>query len=161
MYKISFFLISTQIERARSPRPGGVRRCCWVFLKGFSMRFWDFILKKNSMIEIFFQLIGFSKNPKIPDFREIQIWDFQKSDFSKIRNFQIFRKSDQLEKKSQTSKKCFFFIKPQNLIEKPFRNTQQHLLTPPGRGERALSIWVGTNKNANYTKILAEIAHRK
>ena len=33
------FLISTQIERARSPRSGGVRRRCWVFLKGLSMKF--------------------------------------------------------------------------------------------------------------------------
>ena len=32
-------LILTQIERARSPRSGGVRRRCWVFLKGISMKF--------------------------------------------------------------------------------------------------------------------------
>ena len=58
------FLISTQIERARSPRPGRVRRCCWVLLKGLSKRFWDFCKKKNWWSEIFSQLVGFSKKSK-------------------------------------------------------------------------------------------------
>ena len=31
--------------------------------------------------------------------------------------------------------------KSQNFIERPFRNTQQRLLTPPERGERAISTW--------------------
>ena len=35
-----------QIERARSPHSGRVRRCSWVFLKGLSMGVWDFAKKK-------------------------------------------------------------------------------------------------------------------
>ena len=31
--------LELQVEIARSPRSGGVRRSCWVFLKGLSMRF--------------------------------------------------------------------------------------------------------------------------
>ena len=40
------FIIFTQIERTRSPRSGGVRRCCCMLLKGFSMTFWDFVCRK-------------------------------------------------------------------------------------------------------------------
>ena len=60
--------------------------------------------------------------------------------FRKSEIFQIFRKFDQPGKKIWSSK-IIFFKKSQNFIERPFRNTQQRLLTPPERGERAISTW--------------------
>ena len=38
--------------------------------------------------------------------------------------------------------KKFLFEKSQNVIEKPLRNIRELLLTPPERGEWALSSWV-------------------
>ena len=102
--------------------------CCWVFLKGFSMTFWDFT-KKKWWSDFFFHLIGFSKNLKISDFRKIWFSKISHLDFSKIWDFRIFRKSDQLEKKIPTIN-FFFWIKSKNFIERPFRNTQQRILTP-------------------------------
>ena len=96
------------------------------------------------MIRFFFQLIEFLKNLKISDFRNLKISDFQIEilnlrKFSKIRDFQIFRKFNQPEK-INLSNFCFVFQKSQKIIEIPFKNTQQRLLSPPERGERALSI---------------------
>ena len=39
------FLISTQIKRELAPRSRGVRKRFWVFLKGLSMKIWDFAKK--------------------------------------------------------------------------------------------------------------------
>ena len=90
---ISCFIVFTQIERARSPRSGGVRRCCCVFLKGFSMMFWDFIQKYFLMIEIFFvdfrksENLGFSKNQGLLIFRKSEIFWFFENPTSLRKNF--------------------------------------------------------------------------
>ena len=86
----------------------------------------------------------FEKSGKYRIFKKSKFSIFRKSkifkDFSKIRDFQIFRKFDQLKKKNPIIKKKYL-SKSQNFIEIPFRNTQQRLLTPPERGERAISTW--------------------
>ena len=80
--------------------------------------------------------LRFSKNQGLVFFENPRF-----SDFSKIRPA---RKKIPIIKKN-------FFSQSQNYIERPFRNTQQHILTPPDRGERALSSWVEIK---NFMKIL-------
>ena len=110
------------------------------------MKFWDFSTKTFFDDRIFFPgWSNFRKIWKSQIFEKSNILNFPYENwkfhfFSKIRDFKNFWKFDQLEKKIRPSKKVFF-EKSQNIIERPFRNTQQLFLTPPDRGERAISTW--------------------